>query len=316
MSISTHLKPVVLKPQDSKVLVTGVTGYIGSVVAERLLASGYRVRGLVRSEKSAQKAALRGVEPWLGDLSDPTSIAKAVDGVNAVIHTAALGGPEPGKSFEEAVAEAVNTLEVLQSLTAANGIRFISTSGTSLYGDTDEQLINETSPTQVPPFLQPLVDIENQLIKAPNVHILRTSMVYGRAGGSGVLAVIQGVKSRGRAAFVNDRFELSFVHVDDLADLYVNLLQKPDAPSLVLAVSQIVAVKDFMAAAAAAAGVDEQLDQLSPEGAVSSFGDIGLYLARNMRVSASLAQDILAWNPSRSPLLEELRTGLYRYASL
>ena len=315
MSISS-CQPVALDPRNSTVLVTGVTGYIGSVVAERLLARGYRVRGLVRSEKSAQKATLRGVEPWLGDLSDAASIAKAVEGVNAVIHTATLGEPEPGMSFEEAVAVAVETLELLRALTAEQGIRFISTSGTSLYGDTGEQLVNEASPTQVPPFLQPLADIENQLTQEPHVHILRTSMVYGRAGGSGVLATIRGVKARGQAAFVNDRSELSFVHVDDLADLYVSLLQQPDAPSLVIAVSQIIAAKDFMAAAAAAVGAEAECGQISPEEASSSFGVIGLYLARNMRVSSALAIEALAWEPTRTPLLKELQAGSYRYAVL
>lgn len=297
------------------ILLTGATGYIGSVVAERLIAHGYRVRGLVRSESSAQRAAQRGVEPWLGDVSDAASIAEAIVGVEAVIHTAAMGSPEPGQSFEETVASAVSTLETLRSLTAEHGIRLISTSGASLYGDTGEQPVNESSPTQVPPFLQSLADIENQLIEAPNVHIVRNSMVYGRAGGSGILAVIRSLQSRGRAAFVNERVQLSFVHVDDLADLYIRLLERPDAPHLVLAASQIVSAKDFTEAAAAAAGVEEQCDQISLEEALSSFGDMGPYLARNMRVSGALAIESLDWNPSRPLLIEELRAGSYQYAA-
>lgn len=51
-------KPV---PTNGTILLTGATGYIGSVIAERLIAAGYRVRGLVRSEKSAQKAAVHGI---------------------------------------------------------------------------------------------------------------------------------------------------------------------------------------------------------------------------------------------------------------
>ncbi|MBE7383961.1 MAG: NAD-dependent epimerase/dehydratase family protein [Leptolyngbya sp. SIO1E4] len=315
-SISSQLASTTPSTHKDIILLTGATGYIGSVVAERLLADGYQVRGLVRSAKSAQKAARRGVEPWLGNLSDAESITKAMDGVAAVIHTAALGGPEPGQSFEQAVAAAVKTLELLRSLTAKHGIRLISTSGASLYGDTGENLVNESSPTQVPPFLQPLTDIETQLIETPHVHIVRNSMVYGRAGGSGILSVIQSLQSRGRAAFVNEGVQLSFVHVDDLAELYVRLLQQPDAPSLVLAVSQIVSAKDFTAAAAVAAGVDEQFDQLSPQEAVADFGDMGPYLARNMRISGALALEALDWRPSSPSLLQELRTGSYQYATL
>lgn len=315
MSISSLVEPGIPNPNHSTILLTGATGYIGSVVSERLLAAGYRVRGLVRSKISAQKAALRGIDPWLGDLSDVPSLKKAMSGVSAVIHTAALGGPSPGQSFEEAVALAVTTLDVLKALTAEHKIRLISTSGASLYGDTGKQLVDESSPSQVPHFLQPLADMENQLIhEAPHVHILRTSMVYGRAGGSGILAILQGLKARGRAAFVNESSEISFVHVDDLADLYLKLLQSSDAPSLTLAVSQIISSKDFIAAAATAARVDPQFDQLSAEDAVSSFGDMGFYLARNMRITAALASQTLNWTPSRAGLMDELKSGSYRYA--
>lgn len=315
MSNSLPTTSAISNLHNSTVLLTGATGYIGSVVAERLIANGYRVRGLVRSKKSAQKAALRGIEPWIGDLTDTAAVAKAINGVDGVIHTATLGGEIPGMSFEEAVAQAVSILDNLRSLTAEAGIRLISTSGTSMYGDTEAQIAHESSPTQVPPFLQPLADIENKLIEAPHVHILRTSMVYGRAGGSGILAAIQGVQSRGRAALVKDDSEISFIHVDDLADLYLHLLQTPDAPRLVIAVSQITGVKDFMAAVTAAIGVEKSFDKISPQEALSSFGAIGMYMTRNMRVSASLAQEIFGWKPSRKSLIEELQTGSYRYAS-
>lgn len=256
------------------------------------------------------------INPCFGDLSDKTTVANAVDGVDAVIHTATPGGSIPGMSFEEVVSSAVATLELLRSLTLEHQIPLISTSGISIYGDTGKKLADEKSPTQVPPFLQPLVDMENQLIDAPHTRILRTSIVYGRAGGAGILSAIKGLKSRGRAAIVYENVMLSFVHVEDLADLYLLLLQQLDAPSLLIAVSQIVSVKDFMAAAASVVGIEENFDLISPEEARSSFGDLGLYLARNMRVSASLAQETLKWHPSRMPLVEELRTGSYRYATI
>ena len=44
-------------PKGSEILVTGITGYIGSWVAEEALALGYKVRGAVRNEN---RAAVRG----------------------------------------------------------------------------------------------------------------------------------------------------------------------------------------------------------------------------------------------------------------
>lgn len=47
------MSPVTVSP-GSKVLVTGINGFVASWVAQRLLESGYSVRGTVRSEKKGE----------------------------------------------------------------------------------------------------------------------------------------------------------------------------------------------------------------------------------------------------------------------
>ncbi|GAA3104800.1 NmrA/HSCARG family protein [Streptosporangium carneum] len=68
------------------VLVTGATGNQGGVTARRLLADGWRVRALVRDPNSpaARALAASGAEPVPGDLDDPASIARAVEGAYGV----------------------------------------------------------------------------------------------------------------------------------------------------------------------------------------------------------------------------------------
>ena len=66
------------------IFLTGATGYIGGSVAARLVAAGYRVRGLVRSRESAALLATRGIDTVLGTLDDAdllTGEARASDGV-------------------------------------------------------------------------------------------------------------------------------------------------------------------------------------------------------------------------------------------
>ena len=76
------------------VLVTGVTGFIGSHVAERLLALGANVRGLARSAAKGTWLAERGVAIVEGDLSDADSLRRAVRGCSIVFSIAAwLGRP-------------------------------------------------------------------------------------------------------------------------------------------------------------------------------------------------------------------------------
>jgi dihydroflavonol-4-reductase len=74
------------------VLVTGGTGFVGSHTAARLAADGHPVRLLVRDpSKLARVPALAGVvvETVVGDVTDPSSIERALVGCSGVVHAAA-----------------------------------------------------------------------------------------------------------------------------------------------------------------------------------------------------------------------------------
>lgn len=68
------------------VLITGVTGLVGARLLPRLMEAGVPCRALVRNSKTLPA----GVEGLEGDILDPASLAPAVDGVDAIIHLAAL----------------------------------------------------------------------------------------------------------------------------------------------------------------------------------------------------------------------------------
>lgn len=76
------------------ILVTGATGLLGNSVVRELRARGQRVRVLARADRSgsAQRMELAGleVEQFTGDLSDAVAVQRAVDGCQAVIHSAAM----------------------------------------------------------------------------------------------------------------------------------------------------------------------------------------------------------------------------------
>jgi nucleoside-diphosphate-sugar epimerase len=73
-----------------KILVTGGGGFLGRAIVESLLARGESVRSFGRTAQPA--LAARGVEVFQGDLADSAAVARAVDGCDAVIHTAAKAG--------------------------------------------------------------------------------------------------------------------------------------------------------------------------------------------------------------------------------
>jgi uncharacterized protein YbjT (DUF2867 family) len=75
------------------ILLVGGTGSIGRHVAEAATRAGHRVRILTRTGRGASAA---GVETVTGDLTDPTTLGPAVDGIDAIIFTHGTHGGEAG----------------------------------------------------------------------------------------------------------------------------------------------------------------------------------------------------------------------------
>ena len=73
-----------------RVLVTGATGLLGSHTVRELKAAGYQVRALVRSRHKAERLFAGSVEVVVGDVTDPESVARALGGVEGVVHCAAV----------------------------------------------------------------------------------------------------------------------------------------------------------------------------------------------------------------------------------
>ncbi|OGP74856.1 MAG: NAD-dependent dehydratase [Deltaproteobacteria bacterium RBG_13_58_19] len=115
-------------------LVTGGTGFVGRAVVEELLARGREVRVMVRSP---EHPALKGlqVELALGDLRDPASLERAVQGCTQVFHVAAdyrLWVPDPAEMY------AVNvegTRSLLKAAAGAGVSRLVYTSTVGTLGN-------------------------------------------------------------------------------------------------------------------------------------------------------------------------------------
>src|SRR5437660_7134344 len=122
-------------------LVTGGAGFIGSHLAERLLALGHRVRvvdNLSTGSTAHLASVLSQIEFLRGDLRDEDVCRRAVQGVELVFHLAAL--PSVPRSLEDPWTSHdcnVNaTLRLLIASAAARVRRVVYSSSSSAYGDT------------------------------------------------------------------------------------------------------------------------------------------------------------------------------------
>lgn len=128
----------------TKVLVTGGAGFIGSNLCEHLLGQGYLVRCLDNFATGHMYNLIPLIEAYpdsfelqVGDIRNPEDCRKAVEGVDYVMHEAALGSV-PRSIKDPVTTNAVNIGGFLNMIVASRdaGVkRFIFAASSSTYGD-------------------------------------------------------------------------------------------------------------------------------------------------------------------------------------
>ena len=177
------------------VLVTGGAGYIGGIVVPILLVEGHSVRvmdNLLHGGKSLLSVwSHQRFEFVRGDIRDQDLVRKALTGIDAVVHLAAIVG-DPACAREPELADSVNreaSLFLLSHSREAGVLRFVFASTCSNYGISEggNDLVDETTALDpVSHYAETKVAVERAILETggdqnPGATVLRFATIFGVA---------------------------------------------------------------------------------------------------------------------------------------
>lgn len=130
----------------ARVMVTGAAGYIGGALARALAARGDEVIGLAHTDRAARILEERGVASRRGNLLDPQSLEKAMEGCEIVYNVAGVNSHCPRDPERLYKVNAEGPANVVRAA-AVNGVgRIVHTSSATTLGEAQGTVGDENSP--------------------------------------------------------------------------------------------------------------------------------------------------------------------------
>jgi nucleoside-diphosphate-sugar epimerase len=283
-----------------KILITGITGYIGGTVARKLVEKNHQVVGLVRNETQVKELEKLGIESIIGNIHDESVLKSAISNVDAIIHNA------DSADDAYAVDSIINALE-------GSGKTLIFTSGSAILGGKENGEKSDFIFTEDIP-LNPRLEMASRVLI--NDYVLRSAhknirsivivptMVYGNGLGLKkdsiqIPALVEFSKEKGVGIYFGKGENIwSNIHIEDLADLYVLALENAKAGSIYYAENGSSSLKNIAEHISKKHNLKPP-QSLSVQEAVDRFGPAGGYFgfASNSLCSADKAKKELGWNP-------------------
>jgi UDP-glucose 4-epimerase len=292
-----------------RVLVTGGAGFIGSHLVEALLAEGRSVRVVddLSTGHRSNLGHLAGSFEWVeGDLADFEACREATEGVDSVLHQAAI--PSVPRSVAEPLRSHASgptaTLNLLEAARLAGARRFVFAASSSAYGDTDELPKHEGMlPNPLSPYAAGKLAGEHYVrVYARTMGLDGVSLRYFNVFGprqdpsspySGVISLFARSMAEGRrpVIFGDGSQTRDFTYVDNVVQANLRALgaARPlGGEVLNVGTGRRVGLLDLVAAINAALGT-----ALEPEFRPARAGDV-----RDSQASLDRARAVLGYAPT------------------
>jgi len=285
-----------------KVLITGATGYIGSAVAGALRRAGHEVWGLVRSVEKARLLIENEIHPVTGSMDQPDSYLAAAEQCAVLVHAA----QDPRG---DTVALDQRTVETLIGL-GGRGPKpktLVYTSGVWVYGDTGGRLVDETTPLTPARRVTWRPPIEQMVLTSDAIRgvVVRPGCVYGRQGGLTGLWFDGAFRDKDLKIIGDGVNRWAMVHVDDLADGYVRVIESGAYGEVFNFTDRSRATVGEMAGAAArTAGYDGEIQRIPLAEAAKTMGDFAACLALDQHIDSRKAVRVLGWQPKHGGFVD------------
>ena len=218
--------------KNKKILVTGGTGFIGSVVVSSLIERNHEV---VVYDLAAWDEKADNIEYIKGDIFDAKHLSEVLSSCDSVIHMVGLADARvaqdhPQMSFDLNVRSTQMLLEVIRD-TNINISRVILPSSASIYGVVDRSPISEdtiSKPTNIYSYHKLMAEelaecyAKNYNI---NVTVLRLFNVYGIQGRGILNILVEKAKKEETIMLYGEKQKRDFIHISDVADAFVGVLE-------------------------------------------------------------------------------------------
>jgi UDP-glucose 4-epimerase len=292
-----------MEPLKPRYLVTGGCGFIGSHLADALLAEGYRVRILDNLATGRRENAPRAAELLIGDVVDRAAVREALSGVEGVFHLAAIASVELSTA-DWVGAHATNSLGFVTVLDASRHARaeapvpVVYASSAAVYGLNQRiPLGEEDAPAPVTAYGIDKLGCELHARVASSLHNvptlgLRYFNVYGPRQNpcspySGVISIFCDQVSTGKAMTIrgDGRQRRDFVYVADVVEVTIRAMAQATLSAEVfnICTGQATAIIELANIIAHLAGRPAELKFLEPWP-----GDIGVSVGDPSRATGRL----------------------------
>ena len=298
---------------NSRLLVTGVSGFVGSALCKKAPVSGFDFRGVLRNSDATPNSMDHFV---VNDINVDTDWFSALLGINSVVHLAARVHVMNDTAEDPLmVFRAVNvdgTLNLARQAAASGVKRFVFISSVKVNGESTKRgraFTEADPPTAQDAYAQSKQEAEQGLRQLAadtgmEVVIIRPPLVYGPGVKANFAALMRAVQRGWPLPLGAVRNQRSLVALDNLVDFIITCITHPQAANQTFLVSdgQDLSTTELVRGMAQAAGVPPRLLPvpvwaLQAGASLLGKGEAVQRLCGNLQVDISKARTLLGWVP-------------------